>query len=813
MDSLLRDISFALRSIRNNPGFSIVAALTLALGIGATTAIFSVVDTVLLQPLPYRDPDQLIRIWSSNNEGGVERDLMSSADLVDLEAGSPSVERIIAHFEYDATMKDDEGNAFKVLARGVPPDFFDVLGVSAILGRTFTPDEGNPNETFVAVISNILWRSRFGSDPNIIGTSVTLEGGPLTVIGVAPPGFNFPGSTVAWLAMDPNQEDLQSRAIRIWDVFGRMKPGAGVETARRELQVVADRLEEEYPATNRGFGTAAISLHEATVGDLASTILILFGAAGVLLLIACVNVANLMLARAAARSREIALRAALGAGRWRIVRQLLTESFVLAVAGTVVGLLIAFGLIQGLNAYGPDGLLLFGELGIDSGVLLFALATTLVTSFLFGLAPAVRMGRTDLKEALHDGGRGSTGDASRNRVRTALVVSELALAVMLVIGAGLLVRSYSNLAGTNPGFRSDGVLTFDLALPFTQYAELWDVGSFFDRMLEQLEALPGVEAASATSTLPLGLQLDYQVPIVIEGQPTPEPGQEPKVYSRQVGPGLFRLMGIPLLRGRDFEIRDNREAPGVAIINDAAAKRYFPGEDPIGKTITGIQGDYGPLGRISKERVEIVGIVGDVHYENLVDEPLPSLYFPMGQAPFRRMTMTLSTRGDPASLIADVRSEVASMDGDLALGQTTPLDRIFAFSIAPQRFSMFLLTGFGMVALVLASIGVYGVISYNVAQRMGEMGIRMALGAQPGDVQALVMRHGLMVAMLGVGGGLFAAWAMRRVVASQLHGLNAADPWTFAGAAVLLAATALAATFIPAVRASRVDPMVALRPE
>ena len=812
MDFLVHDIRFALRSVRSNPGFSIVAVLTLALGIGATTAIFSVVNTVLLRPLPYAEPDQLIRVWSSNREGGVERDMVSAPDLRDFVDASQAIEDMVSYIEYDTTMVDDEGNATKVLGHGVTTNFFDVLGISPVLGRAFAPGEGTPNDNAVVVMGHALWQSRFNSDPNILGKTVTLEGGPITVIGVAPPGFDFPGSSLAWIGMDTDNEQFV-RGVRIFDAFGRMRAGATVEDARQELQVVAARLAEEYPGPNRGFGVTVTSLQDAVVGDLRPAVLILFGAAGVLLLIACANVANLLLARATARTREIALRAALGAGRWRITRQLLTESVVLASVGAIVGLALAYWLIRSLTVFGPAELSRFGELSLDPQVLVFALATTVLTGFLFGLAPAVRLGRTNLQDSLHDGGRGSTSGASRGHLRTALVVSELALAVVLVVGSGLLVRSFSKLSGTDPGFNPDGMLTFDLALTFAHYPDFEGIADFYSRLLQDLETLPGVESVAATSTLPLGLQLDYQVKVVLDGRPTPEVGQEPQMYTRQVASGFFRNMGIPLIRGRGFEVRDNREGPAVAIINEAARRRYFPDEDPIGKTISGVGGEYGPLGRISNNRVEIVGIVSDVKYTNLAEAASPSMYFPLDQAPFRRMTMTLRTRGDPLNLVQDVRTRVSSLDTNLALGQTSPLDRIVALSVARERFSMLLLTAFGVVALLLASIGVYGVISYGVAQRTGEMGIRLALGARPEDVRSLVMRHGMLVAILGVVGGLVGAWALSQVMASQLYELSSTDPWTFGGAALLLSATALLATYIPALRASRVDPIVALRPE
>jgi putative ABC transport system permease protein len=786
--------------------------MTLALGIGATTAIFSVVNAVLLSPLPYAEPDQLIRVWSSNREGGVERDMLSAPDMRDFEEASQSISNLVGYFEYDATMKDNEGNAVKVLAHGVTPNFFDVLGVSPIMGRAFASGEGNPNDEILVVISHALWRSRPGEDPNIVGRTITIEGGPVTVIGVAPPDFDFPGSSVAWMAMDTNVSDF-GRGVRIFDVFGRLRPGADVPSAQGELDVIADRLETEYPGPNTGFGATMAPLQEAIVGDLGPAIIILFGAAGVLLLIACANVANLLLARASARSREMSLRSALGAGRWRITRQLLTESIVLAGVGTIGGLILAYVVIRGLSVLGPAQLRQFGELSIDPQVLLFALGTTLFTGFLFGLAPAVRLGKTDLRDAMNDGGRGSTSGAGKGHLRTALVISELALAVILVVGSGLLIRSFSNLTSTNPGFNPNRVLAVDLSLPFTQYQTFDGIGDFYLNLLKELEALPGVQAVAAASSLPMGVQLDYQVRMVVDGRPTPQQGREPRVFTRQVAAGFFSLMGIPVIRGRGFDVRDNMDAPGVAIINEATARRYFQDEDPIGKTISGVAAEYGPLGKIAKSTVEIVGIVGDVKYSNLAEDTPPSLYFPLAQAPFRRMTVTLKTRSGPLSMVPDVRARVASLDPNLALGLTVGMDQIVALSVARERFSMLLLTAFGIVALVLASIGVYGVISYGVAERTGEMGIRLALGAQPGNVRTLVLGQGMVVATLGVGAGLIGAWTLRQVVASQLHELSAADPWAFGVAALLLSATAFVATYIPAVRASNIDPIVALRPE
>ena len=811
MHRLWLDFLFALRSLRRHPGFSVVAALTLALGIGSTTAIFSVVNDVVLRPLPYPDSEKLIRVWSANRQSGVDRGDMSGADLLDFGEMTRTLDGIAGFYPYDATWLDDEGNAIKLMGAGVTHNFFDVLGINPVLGRTFVSEEGQPGAELVLVLGHSAWQTLFNGRTDILGQSVTLEGGPLTVVGVAPPGFDYPDGAQGWISIP--QQAGQARRARFWKAVARVRPTSLVEAAQADLESVARQLEQDYPGTNNEMGVSMVSLRASILGNLQAALLILIGAAGVLLLISCVNVANLLLARGASRTREIALRAALGAGRARIAAQLLTESVVLALTGAVIGIAGAWVGVRSLGVLGPPALTRYDSLGVDGTVLLYALGVSVVTGILFGFAPALRLGMLDLRAALAEGGRGAGGGKGSGHLRDLLVIAVLTLALVFVVGAGLLVRSFSRLQTVDLGFRSENILAFELALPVSQYDDFGQIGDFYTNLLQRLEADPQVLSTAAASTLPLGPQIDFLMPVTLDGRPAPLPGEEPQAYLRQVSAGFFGTMGIEMVEGREFDSNDRQDSPGVAIISEGFAARHYADENPIGQSISGIPGQFGPLGRSFHNELEIVGVAKDVRFGSVAEASPLSIFMVAAQAPFRRMTVLLETRADPLSLISVVRREVTAMDSGLALGRVDSLERIVAASLAGERFSMLLLGLFAVVALALASVGIYGVISYGVKERTTEIAVRQALGAEPSNILNLILLQGGRLVAIAIPVGLFIAWASGQVVANQLYEVSARDPVVFGAVTGVIAAVAVLATLIPAVRAMGVSPSEVLQPD
>jgi len=810
MELLFQDLRFAFRNLRSHPGFAAVAIVTIALGIGANTAIFSVVNAVLLRDLPYAEPSRLVRIWSTNAERGIDQGFMSPPDIADYQSGNRTFVEMAAYSEAELTMIEPDGSAVKVTGTWAGDNLFTVLGVNPALGRTFNPDDGVAGAPKVMLLGHGFWQNRFGGDLDVVGSTITIEEEPYMVVGVMPASFDFPGSSSFWL----NRYLLAypGRYARWMDVVGRLAPGMDLDAARADLTDIARRLETEYPNWNRAYGVKLTSLHEAVVGETRTALFILLGATGLLLLIACVNVINLLLSRMSDRGREIAVRAALGAGRLRIGRQILTESLVLAFTGAVLGTVLARLGISLLAALGPANLPRLDEVALDSTVLLFTLATTFVTGAVLGLAPAVRLARTDIQAILQDSGKGSTAGSGRERFRGFLVINQIALAVMLVIGAGLFARSFALLQDTDPGFNATGLLTFQLDLPSNTYAEFPVVADYYATITERLESLPGVTSVAATAALPFDREVPFLGNFVIEGRPAPRQGEEAQAHYRQVTPGFFRTMGISIVSGREFERRDGRDAPGAAVVSEELVRRYFPDEDPINKKLTGLPSHIA-IGGFLVDEVEIVGVVRDVKYFGLAEPSLPSLYFAIAQAPYRRMNFTLRTTRDLEGLVREVRSEIAAVDPTVPIARIDTMERILSASVARERFSMLLLGLFGVVALVLASVGTYGVISYSISQRTAEMGIRMAIGATPDDVLRLVLSHGAKLAGGGVVVGLLGAVALSRLMASQLHGVSATDPWIFGGVAATLAFVAMIATYLPARQASRIDPLQALRDE
>ena len=804
----MKDLRYALRNLRKNPTFATVSVLTIALGIGSVTAIFSVVDAVLLQDLPYESPDQLVRVWSANAERGVDRGFMSPPDISDFRERNRTMADMAAFAEAELALIDRDGVAVKVTGTWAGENLFDVLGSSAIRGRSLTMGDGAPDAPKVMVLGYEFWRSRFGGDPALIGQSLTVEEDQYTVVGIMPPGFDFPGSSSFWL--NRYLMSYPGRYARWMDVVGRLGTDVELSAARADFVRVATQLEGEFPGTNRAYTTTMVPLHDAVVGETRATLLVLLGATGLLLLVACVNVVNLLLSRMADRGQEIALRTALGAGRARLSRQLLTESLVLAAAGAVVGTFLASVGIEVLVSLGPENLPRLDEVQLDARVFLFTLLTTGITGIVFGLAPVLRLARSDVHGALQERSRGSTSGTGRVQARGALVVAQVALAVMLVVGAGLLSRSFMRLMETEPGFDATSVLALRVDLPSGAYRDLARVSDFHGEMLDRLGALAGVGAVSATATIPFEREIPFLGNFFVEDRVAPEEGEEPLAHYRQVSPGFFETMGVDVTRGREFDAFDHREAKGVAVVNETLAERYFPGEDPIGKVVSGLP-PHVALGGFFAESFEIVGIAQDVKYFGLAEPSEASLYLPVAQAPFRRMSYILRTNTDPEALIAAVRREIQAVDPTVPISQVSTMERIVSASVARERFSMLLLVLFAGVALVLAAVGVYGVISYGVSQRTAELGIRMAMGAEPADVQRLVMVDGARMTLAGVALGLLGAGALSRVVESQLHEVSSTDPVTFAAVAIGLTVVALTAAYIPARRTARMDPVAALQ--
>jgi putative ABC transport system permease protein len=822
MDTLLQDLRFAGRTLLKRPMFTIIAILTLALGIGANTAIFSVVDSVLLAPLPFRHPERLTMIWASNPE------LAHKVGLPDKLPVSPGTFydwKTAKSFEKMAMLDSDRLNFTggaepeQVAAIVASGELFQALGTPAFLGRTLLPEDDEGKRTSV-VLSHRFWQSRFGGDRNVVGRTIRLDAKPLTIVGVMPPAFAFPrggemphgfgfaAQPDLWVPMAFSPKQRQNRGNRGYLAVGLLRPGVSLGTAQAEMSAISARIEKSFADSDAGWHNRVEPLPAALVGDVKPALLILLAAAGLVLLIACVNVANLLLAAAASRQKEIALRTALGAGRGRMVRQLLTESALLAGAGGAVGLLFAYWSLRAITAWIPDDVPIAHQVAIDPHILLFALGLSLLTGALAGLAPALQMTRPDLAESLRDGTRAGSGTSRGGRTRRVLVVLETALAVLLVAGAGLLVRSFARLIAVDPGFRADGVLALEVILPEAKYPDDPRLAAFTVALLERLRALPGVTSAGMISNLPVGGGEEIEG-MEIEGRPKPKPTEIPLADYRQVSPGYFETLGIRLLSGRLVAESDAAGKPLVAVVGETLARAYWPGAEPLGKRFR-----TGGFGGISAQPwVTVVGVVRDVRQAGLAIDPRPQVYVPQAQRPTTNQSFVLHTAGDPKALIAAARSAVYAVDRDQPVARVRPMGRIVAESVAGRRFNMVLLGMFAGLALVLAAVGIYGITAYSVAQRTREMGLRMALGAQPWAVLALVLREAGSLALAGLAAGLVLAFVATRVMASLLFGVGATDPMTFGTVLAALALISLFAAWVPGRRATQVDPMVALRTE
>jgi putative ABC transport system permease protein len=812
MNSLLADLRFGLRMLRKQPAFTAIAIVTLALGIGANTAIFSVVNAVLLKALPVADPDRLVMVYEAKMARGFNRTSVAPGNYLTWKAQQTVFEEIGAFVTQSFTLAGNDGAEMLEGAR-VSANIFGLLRAAPGLGRVFTSEEDRPGGERVVILSHGLWRRRFGGAQNIVGQSITLDDKPYAIVGVMPEGFGFPSSNLdVWApaALDA-ERGLDGMTGRLLQVIARLKPQATIEQARAEMSVITRGMAQANPNFNADLSANIVPLREVVVSGWRRILLILFGVVACVLLISCANVANLLLARAATRTRETAIRVAVGASRLRIIRLLLMESLLLAGAGGAVGLLIGWWGVDVLVALGPFDQLRESEVGMDANVAWFTFALTVLTGLLFGLAPALKSSKPDLNESLNNGGRGATAGAG---LRSALVVSEIALSLVLLAGAGLMIRSFLRLQSVDSGFDPRNLLTLRLSLPEARYPEAQQVISFYQQLTDRLGRLPGVESVAATHALPLSGMGGVR-PFTVEGSPRQEPGKVPDVQYRMVSPGYFRTMKIPLIRGRDFTKQDEGQAAGVVIINQAFQRRYFPDEDPIGKRIT--------LGGFDNQLGEIVGVVGDVRHWWAGTEAEPEMYwdnsqFWIARSPTlrrlrRSLTLALRTDGDPQSLIRDVRREVIALDKSLPVTGVRTMEERMGASLAGKRFNTLLLSLFAALALILAVVGLYGVISYTVAERTRDIGVRMALGAQTGDVLRLVIGRGMTLTLAGVGIGLLASFALTRLMKDMLFEVGPTDPLTFVAIAVLLTAAALTACYIPARRATNVDPMVALRTE
>ena len=814
METLIQDIKFGLRMLVKSPSLSIVATIALALGIGANTAIFSVVNAVLLRPLPFPNSDQLFVLFETDTQQGRIRGSHSYPNFFDLRSQNTVFEKVASYYSGDFIMTG-RGEPARLQGAVVTADLFPLLGVNPLYGRTFLADEDKPSETGrVVILSEQLFHRRFNSDPSILNQSITLTGVNYTVVGVMPASFEFPvqnepvelWTTIAGDAAGKTPVTAQ-RGAHFLRVIARLKPNVSPEQAQSEITAIAARLEQQYPDQNTHKSLRLESALLALVGDIRPALLILLGAVACVLLIACANVANLLLARATSRHKEMAIRSALGASRIRVIRQLLTESILLSLVGGAVGLLLAVWWSDLLIALGKEDIPRAVHVGIDWRVLGFTFGISVLTGLIFGLFPAFHSSKTELVESLKEGGRGTSDGARRNRLRNVLAVGELAIAVVLLVAAGLLIQSLWRLRNVDSGLQPDNVLTFNVGLPETKY-NTDKQAQFFEQLKRRLESSPGVQSAS--SIIPLPLSGDrFVISFQIQGREVARKDQ-PSADIFMTGIDYFRTMGIPIVKGRDFDVRDQHGSPPVVIVSEEFARQYFPNEDPIGKRIR--PGISTIEGEESTFR-EVVGVVGNIRNRALSTEPQPVYYVPHTQVPLSQMTVVVKTTNDPRSVISGATKEVASMDPDLPLFGVKTMREYLSSSVATPRFSTTLLSIFAGVALVLTLVGLYGVMSYSVAQRTNEIGIRLALGAQTRDVLLMIVKQGSRLILLGLAIGLFGAYALTRLISSLLFGVTAKDPFTFAAAAVLLALVALLACYVPAWRATKVEPMDALRCE
>lgn len=798
IEALWQDLRYGIRMLFKHPGFTAIAVLTLALGIGANTAIFSVVNAVVLRPLPFEDPERIIRMWGKFSQG--DHAATSPPDFLDYRAQNSTFEEFAAMRSSSYNLTGD-AEPERIIAADVTTNFFRALGIKPIQGRAFSPEEEQPGLAGVAIISEGLWRRRFGGVLPITGKTLTLDGKSYTVVGVASNAARLLEDTEVWVPLTFDRPNMKVRRFHFLRTIGRLKPGVTQQQAQADLDAVSMGLERQYPDSNTTWRLRLVPLRDELLGDIRTGLYVLLGAVAFVLLIACANIANLLLARAAGRQKEIAIRSALGARPTRLIRQLLTESIVLSTAGGAVGLLLAVWGTELLVKMTPDTIARAHEIGVDNRVLGFTLLLSLLSGVVFGLVPALQTSKPDLTESLKEGGKGTVAGMGNNRTHSFLVVTEMALALVLLVGAGLLVQSFRRLQEVDPGFDPANTLTMRLFLPESKYGEPGRPSAFLDQVLERVAALPGVKAVGTTTHLPMRGGGDTY--FKIEGRPFKDPNQQVTALNPSISHDYLNAMGIPLVKGRPFTEQETKEPIKTVIINEAFARNYFPAEDPLGKRLVIDMGE--------SMTCEIIGVTRDVKQFSLQSQSAPTMYLPSIEV--GRANLVVRTPGDPLAMTAAVRAAVQSVDKDQPIANVLSMEQILSSSVAEPRFRTLLLSVFAALALALAGVGIYGVMSYAVARRTHEIGIRMALGARPGDTLRLVVGQGMTLALIGVAVGLAAAFALTRLLSSLLFGVSATDPLTFAVIALLLTSVAAVACYIPARRATRVDPMVALRYE
>lgn len=815
---MIQEFRLAFRNLVKTPGFTAVAIITIALAIAANTAVFSLVNALLIRPLPFKDPQNLVLLFEKFSAMGLDQIPVSAPEYVDWEKQTRSYERIAAFNFADFNLTGGDMPE-RIAGAVVTPSLFPLLGVSPIKGRVFNESEFGEGNDGVVIISERLWRRRFNSDPQLVGTQLSINGRSYAVVGIMPANFEFPlplfgvqGGTFAeradmWKPIAFTKNELESRGSRSYGVIGRLKPGATVAQAQAEANTIVGNWHQQFPDNyepTTKFGATIYPMHDLVIGGMRPALMILLGAVAMVLLIACANLTTMLLARAGAREREFAIRLALGAGRMQLVRQMLSESILLAVAGGTAGVVLAIWGLDLLRSIGTQTVPRLAEVNMDMRVLLMTLGTAVATGIVIGLIPALASGKPELTEALKEGGRGSTSGIRRNRLRNALVIGEVALALVLLVGASLLLKSFVRLQNVHPGFEPKNVLTMEVSLPILKYPRGKPVADFYAEATRRIKALPGVEAAAFTSILPLsGSNSDSS--FKIEGRDAMAEKVFPDEEIRNITPEYFSVLKVPLLQGRFFNEGDQFDGPGVVIVNNSFARKWFPNQEALGKRIT-----FSDMSKPDIKWITIVGVVGDMRHRGLDLDPKPEFYFAHNQTPYRNLILAVRSTQDPRSLTAAIRREINRLDPDLPAANVRTLEQVAADSIAPRRLSVVLIGVFAAVALVLASVGIYGVMSFLVVQRTHEMGVRMALGAQRGDVLRLVIGRAAKLVLFGTGIGLLLGMLSSSAIRSLLYNVGAFDPITFLVVTVALIAVSMLASYIPAVRATRADPMIAL---
>jgi putative ABC transport system permease protein len=802
LGTVWQDIRYGIRTLLKNRSFTVIVLAVLALGIGANTAIFSVMNAVLLRSLPYGDEDRIMMVWENDTKEGNPKNAVAPGNFVDFKEQNQVFDNLAVYTQPSGVNLTGADEPERVEAAGISANLFTVLGVKPALGRALLPDEDKPTATPVAIITNGLWQRRFGADSGIINRTLMLDGNNYTVVGVLPPDFELPERVQAFIPFPMVGNRATSRTQHFLRVLGHLKPGVSVEQARQNLEDISRRLQQQYPETNAGRRATVIPIKEQFVGDVRYALLVLFAAVGCVLLIACTNVANLLLTRGNGRQREFAARAALGASRGRIIQQLLIENALLALLGGALGLLIASGIIKLFITFVRTVFPRGAEVGISPMVLIFTLVISVLTGLFFGLLPALQLSKPDLNAVLKEGGRSSTDGSRVHRIGNALVVTEIAISLLLLVCAGLIIKSFLRLQRVDPGFNAENVLTMQISLPNNKYRQNEQIAGFYRQLHERIQGLPGVRASSLISRLPLAGDR-ATASVTVEGRPV-QAGELLEAHYRVIGSDYFRLMSIPLLNGREFMEQDSDKALPVVIINESMAQSFWPREDPVGKRVRLGADPAAPW-------TSVVGVVRDALNFGLDADARYEVYVPYLQDPPPRARLVVRTASDPLSLVNPIKGQIGFLDKNLPVSEITTMEKLLADSIAQKRFSMMLLSLFACLALALAAMGIYGVISYSVTQRTHEIGIRMALGANRRDILNLIVGQGAKLALIGVGIGLVAALFLTRALVSLLYGVSATDPIVFVGLAILLAGITLLACFIPAWRATKINSMTALR--